>query len=139
DLFLDARYHGPSYSFNFAGLGNDTELQVDNIEYYRVRQERIFLYPAIKRRSEGPSGYITLGPSLDMARVEDTPNRFISNYDPTGNIFDRKRFLGGLLGLHYDNVDNVFSPHSGLRFESTVNWTTLLNGGDSFTGVRTKL
>ena len=139
DLFVDTRFHGPSYSFNFAGLGNDTELQVDNIEYYRVRQERIFLYAAIKRRFAGPSGYFTLGPSLDIARVDDTPNRFISNYDPTGNIFDRKRFLGGLLGLHYDNVDNVFSPRSGLRFESIVNWTKLLNGGDSFTGLRARL
>lgn len=139
DFLLDTRYHGPTYSFNFAGLGNNTERSVKNLQYYRVRQEQIFIHPAIKKRFAGQSGYFTLGPVMDLSRIEDTPNRFISHYDSAGDVFERKHFLGGLLGFHYDNVDNEFSPHSGLRFETAANWSNNLSNGNSFTGLRTKL
>ncbi len=124
DFFLDAQYRGPTYSFNFSGLGNNTTRPVDDPIYYRVRQERIFLYPAIKKRFSGQSGYFTIGPTFDISKIDDTPDRFISDYDPSGSIFSRKSFIGGLLGFHFDNTDNTFAPHSGIRFQATANWAT---------------
>ena len=38
DLYFDARYHGPSFSFNYAGLGNETTRPEDDPNFYRVRQ-----------------------------------------------------------------------------------------------------
>ncbi len=123
DIFLDARYRGPTYSFNFSGLGNNSTRPVDDPTYYRVIQERIFLYPAIKKRFAGRGGYFTIGPTLDISKIDETPDRYISSY-PAADIFSRKSFVGGLLGFHFNNVDNHFAPHSGIRFQATANWAT---------------
>jgi hypothetical protein len=139
DLFVDAQYHGPSYSFNFSGIGNESIRTDDDAQYYRVRQERIQLYPALKKRFAGLSGYFTVGPTLDISKIDDTPERFISNYDPTGNIFERKTFVGGLFGLHFENIDNLFSPHSGVRFETNVNWAKPTSENTNFAILHTKI
>ena len=128
DFFFDARYHGPTYAFNFADIGNNTVRTVDNPNYYRVRQSSTRIYPAIKKRFAGNSGYITLGPVLETSEIQDTKGRFIDTYGTGENqgIFDRKFYGGAELGLNYNNVDNFFSPHRGIRFYTGFNWTANL-------------
>ncbi|GAA5219771.1 metallophosphoesterase [Membranihabitans marinus] len=139
DFYLNTRYHGPTYSFNYAGLGNETIRSVDNQQYYRVRQERFYIYPAIKKRFAGQSGFLTLGPTLDLSQIEYTANRLISNLEPSDDIFDTKQFIGGLLGLYYNNLDNTFAPHSGIQFESSAQWNTLMSSDKNFTALRASL
>ncbi|HTF21445.1 MAG TPA: metallophosphoesterase [Chryseolinea sp.] len=141
DVFVDAQYHGPSYAFNFAGLGNETKRPIDDPNYYRVRQEALFLKPALKKRFAGISGYFTLGPTFLFAHTENTNGRFIQEFGENGNedIFDRVYYAGARAGLHYNNVDNFFSPHSGVRLNSTFDWMDNLNGNNSFTAWRNTL
>lgn len=141
DVFIDARYHGPSYAFNFAGLGNETTRPVDDPNYYRVRQEALFLQPALKKRFAGISGYFTLGPTFLFAHTENTDGRFIQDFGERGNgdIFDRMYFAGARVGMHYNNVDNFFAPHAGIRLNSTFDWMDNLNENKSFTAWRNTL
>jgi len=141
DFYLDARYHGPSYAFNFAGLGNDTQRPVDDPDYYRVRQGLIHIYPALKRRFAGVSGYFTVGPTFTTTRVENTEGRFIREYGEqvSYNIFEQKYFAGVRLGFHYNNVDNVFSPHSGIRFNTTFDGVDNIRDDKGFTSLRSQL
>ena len=141
DVFLDARYHGPSYAFNFAGLGNETKRPVDNPNYYRVRQEGLFLLPALKKRFAGISGYFTVGPTFLFVHTEDTDGRFIHDYGEDGNehIFDRLYYAGARAGFHYNNVDNFFAPHSGIRLSSTIDWMENLENEKAFTAWRNSL
>ena len=141
DFYLEARYHGPSYAFNFAGLGNNSMRPVDDPDFYRVRQEMIYLYPAFKRRFAGVGGFFTIGPTLETSDIENTSGRFINIYGNGENeaIFEQKYFAGTKIGFHYDNVDNFFSPHSGIRFHSTFNFIHNLAEEKSFTAWRTQL
>lgn len=141
DLYLEARYHGPGYAFNFAGLGNNSTRPVDDPDYYRVRQSMIYLYPALKKTFSGNGGYFTVGPSLEIARIEDTPGRFISDYGTEGNrnLFDRQYFAGVKVGFHYSNVDNNFAPHEGIRFNTDISWNNNLKNGDNYTAWRVQL
>lgn len=141
DLFVDARYHGPTYAFNFAGLGNDSRRPVDNPDYYRVRQSLVYLYPALKKRFAGISGYFTVGPTFASTHIENTAGRFIQTYETPGeeDIFEDKYFAGARVGFHYNNVDNLFSPHSGVRFNTTFDWTDNLGYDRRFTSLRSNL
>jgi hypothetical protein len=141
DLYLDTRYHGPSFSFNFAGLGNDSERPVDDPNYYRVRQGLIYIHPAIKKRFAGVAGYFTLGPTFQTANIENTPGRYIGEYGTGENehIFEHKYFAGAQLGFHYNNVDNFFQPHSGIRFNLTANWVDNFNVDKNFTSLQSQL
>jgi hypothetical protein len=141
DLYLDARYHGPSYSFNFAGLGNESTRPIDDPNFYRVRQGMISLYPALKKRFAGVAGYFTLGPTFQTTNIENTSGRYISIYGTGENehIFDHKYFAGAQLGFHYNNVDNFFQPHSGIRFNLILNWVDNFNVGENFTSIRSQL
>lgn len=141
DLFVDARYNGPSYAFNFAGKGNETTRPVDDPDYYRVRQEGLFLQPSLKKRFAGVGGYFTLGPSFMFTHIQDTEGRYIQDYGENGNehIFDDMYFAGARAGLHYNNVDNFYSPHSGIRLNSTLDWVDNLNESKTFTAWRNTL
>ncbi len=141
DFYLDAVYHGPTYAFNFAGLGNNSVRPVDDPDFYRVRQGLVRLYPAIKKRFAGVSGYFTVGPTFETANIEDTPGRFITQYGVGENedIFEHKYFAGTEVGFHFNNVDNIFSPHSGIRFNTTFNWVNNIRADQNFTSWRASL
>ncbi|MEO5976034.1 MAG: metallophosphoesterase [Chryseolinea sp.] len=141
DVYIDARYHGPTFAFNFAGIGNDTRRVVKNANFYRVRQDLIYVYPALKKRFAGLSGYFTLGPTFSATHVQNTNGRFIQSYgeDSRQYIFEQKYFGGARLGFHYNNVDNLFSPHSGVKFNTTLDWTDNFNEDKQFTSLRSQL
>jgi len=140
DLYLEGRYHGPSYAFNFAGLGNNSIRSVGDPDYYRVRQGEVYLYPALKRKFSGMAGYFTVGPTIQITKTQNTQGRFISQYgaDDEQNLFERKYFAGAKVGFHYDNVDNQFSPHEGIRLKSTFDWTHNVKNGDQFSNWTTE-
>ena len=137
DLYFDARYHGPSFSFNFAGLGNETTRPEDDPNFYRVRQGMIYLYPALKRRFAGIAGYFTVGPQFQTTNIENTGGRYISGADES--VFEQKYFAGAQAGFHYNNVDNFFQPHSGIRFNLNLHWAENFNIHENFTGIRSQL
>jgi hypothetical protein len=140
DFLLDLRYHGPTYAFNFAEVGNNTIRDVDNANYYRVRQSSTRLYPALKKRIGGNnSGYFSIGPVLETSEIQNTAGRFISTYGEGVNkgIFDRKFYGGAQFDFNYNNVDNFFSPHRGVRFYTAFNWTSnLKEQNKKFTSLR---
>ena len=141
DFYLDTYYHGPSYAFNYAGLGNNSERPVDNPNFYRVRQSAFHVYPAIKKHFAGNSGFVTLGPLFEISDVAATPGRFITsdNNQLPDDIFKTKYYSGGQLMFNFSSVDNIFAPHSGIRFRSGLNYTKNLKEDKSFTGLKAQL
>jgi hypothetical protein len=138
DFYLDTYYRGPTYAFNYAGLGNTSERKVDDADFYRVRQSVLHIYPAIKKRFGGNSGFITLGPVFEISDVQATAGRFItSKENGLGDaIFKTKYFSGAKLMFDFNSVDNIFQPHSGIRFHTGVNWTSDLNSKNNFASLR---
>jgi hypothetical protein len=133
DFYLDAHYKGPTFSFNYAGLGNDSKRMVDDANYYRVRQSELQVFPAIKKRL-GLNGFVALGPTFSLSDIQDTEGRFISsgNTGLSGDIFDTRYYGGGQLLLSFNNVDNAMAPHSGIRFFSGFSYTNNLKNNKDF-------
>ena len=130
DFYFDARLNGPTYAFNYAGIGNETRRAKDDdsANYYRVRQSAIRLYPAIKKRFGGTSGFITLGPTLEVSDVQATGGRYITSAVPgiDSTIFNTKYFSGAKLMVNFDNADNMMAPRNGIRFNAAYAWTVNL-------------
>jgi len=101
----------------------------------------ISIDPALKKRFAGVAGYFTLGPTFQTTNIENTPGRYISIYGTGENehIFEHKYFAGAQLGFHYNNVDNFFQPHSGIRFNLILNWVDNFNVDENFTSIRSQL
>ncbi|MCF0055968.1 metallophosphoesterase [Dyadobacter sp. CY356] len=141
DFYLDAFYHGPAYAFNYAGLGNESQRPVSDPNFYRVRQKAIHIYPSIKKRF-GNNGFVTLGPILDISKIQQTAGRYITVADGDLNkddIFNTKYFSGGKATFDFNNVDNIYSPHSGIRFHTDLSWVKNLKENKNFTGLRAQL
>ncbi len=138
DFYLDTYYRGPTYAFNYAGLGNNSTRPVDDADYYRVRQSAVHIYPAIKKHFAGNNGFIALGPSFDLTDIQPTRGRFITSAenDLDADIFQTKYFGGARFLFDFNSVDNIFAPHSGIRFRTSLNWTSNLKEDQQFTGLR---
>jgi hypothetical protein len=140
DLYIDALFKNKTYAFNFAGIGNDTERPVDDADYYRVRQSELLVYAAYKKRL-GINGFFAAGPFLQVSDIENTPGRFISDSSSIfkENIFTTTNFTGLRTILEFNNVDNAMSPHSGIRFNTSLNYFKGINNNVNFTSWRIQL
>ncbi|NIJ53139.1 hypothetical protein FHS68_002309 [Dyadobacter arcticus] len=138
DFYLDTYYHGPTYAFNYAGLGNNSVRIGDDANYYRVRQSALHIYPAIKKRFGGNSGFLTLGPFIEASDIQATAGRFITSSENglSEDIFKTKCFGGAKFQFDFNSVDNIFAPHSGIRFHTIINWTSNLKNDRNFGSLR---
>ncbi|QRR03904.1 metallophosphoesterase [Dyadobacter sandarakinus] len=141
DFYLDTYYRGPTYAFNFSGLGNASQRPVDDADYYRVRQTALRLYPALKKRFGGHTGFVSLGPVFALSKIQDTPGRYITSHENglPANVFNTRYFGGGRLQLDLSSVDNIFAPHSGIRFHSGLDWTHNFQNGRQFAALQAQL
>ncbi|MBL7774356.1 MAG: metallophosphoesterase, partial [Saprospiraceae bacterium] len=132
DFMLETQFSGPSYAFNYFGMGNNAQADFENrdIDYYRVRQGQVFLFPAIKKRFAGNSGKFFFGPVLDSRDLEDTQGRFIVS--PESGLaapdFEKQHFGGGRAGLKFNSLDNWQNPHKGIIFNTVFTYLNHLNG-----------
>jgi hypothetical protein len=141
DLYLDTYYHGPTYAFNYTGLGNESVRIVDPENYYRVRQSAIHIFPAVKKGFAGNSGFFALGPLFEISDIHRSAGRFVTT-DASGlteDVFKTKYFGGAQFLFDFNNVDNYFAPHKGIHLRTTMNWTANLKEDRNYTGLRASL
>ncbi|MEO6684499.1 MAG: BamA/TamA family outer membrane protein, partial [Dyadobacter sp.] len=55
------------------------------------------------------------------------------------DVFKTKYYSGGQLLFNFSSVDNIFSPHSGLRFNAGLNYTKNLKEDKSFSGLKAQI
>jgi len=134
DFLLDTYHHGPTYTFNFSGLGNSSIRDPESLNYYRVRQSAIRIYPALKKRFAGNNGYFSIGPLIETSQIQLTPGRFIEDYIGDDKyLLDRKYFGGAEAVINVNSVDNYFTPHHGIRFITSANWISNISDKKDFT------
>lgn len=140
DFYLDSYYRGPRYAFNYAGLGNGSERPVDDANFYRVRQSAFYVYPALKKRFAGHNGFVTLGPFFEVSDIQATAGRYITSVENglPSDIFKTKYYSGAKFTFNFSSIDNIFAPHSGIRFNAGLNWTSDLKSDKNFAGLNAK-
>lgn len=132
DFYLDAFYKGPNFAFNYAGIGNETKRPVDDANYYRVRQQEIAVYPAIKKRLSINS-FAALGPVFLSNEIQATDGRYLTDSLGTKDpVFERKNFTGARLLFEFNSLDNYTVPHSGIKFKTSLNYLENLKANDNF-------
>lgn len=135
DFYLDGTFKNDSYSSNYFGFGNGSIANVDSlgIDFYRVREGLIRIYPAIKKRLGTVQNYMTLGPVFERSTIDNTPNRILV-VDPDGdipdNIFTARNRIGAEFGFNYYNVDDRVVPHRGLDLVLNAKWMNSLDDTD---------
>ena len=118
DMEVNMAFKGPNFVNNFFGYGNETKYNEDeqDISFYRARVRSFKINTLFIKNLVG-NQKIYIGPAYETYRVENTPNRFISQTEEnesTGtSIFKRKDYAGLKLGLQFDNRDNKFLPTNG--------------------------
>lgn len=126
DFLLETQVSGPSYAFNYFGFGNDAmaDFEKNDIDFYRVRQSMVRLFPALKKRFAGGNGQFFIGPWLEMRKLEATQGRFIVSDDAglQSADFDLQYFGGARIGLRFNSLDNWLSPRKGLIFNTTLGY-----------------
>ena len=114
---LDALYQGKSYVENFFGFGNDSPMDVDDLDYYRINKRSIRIVPALTYGGdEGHTFRIKLG--AQSHKVFDNDDRFIGNPENglPDDVFEDRRFVVSGLQYGFSSFDDPINTHRGFRF-----------------------
>jgi len=110
-LKVSAGYKGPSWNFNYFGLGNDTDNEAEERRFNRVRQEGLHISVGIEEKINLPW---TFGAGLlhERYRLRDNSDRFVEK--PAANVpqelFDWNSY-SSLYGLiRFDVADDPLDP-----------------------------
>ena len=120
-LQLHAKVTSDNYSFNFFGWGNESVYDYSkNLDHYRVKKEELSFSPSLLKRLRGGT-QLKLTGTLESIEIEDTPTRFINNFDANPTlIFDTNYFWGGEVNFNHNRVDNASFPTKGMNFDLTL-------------------
>lgn len=122
DLHLEARYHSPTYTRNFYGLGNETENDEDaDKNYYRVRISE-FSFGYSLNRKLGDKHNISFGTTFQSVKVQDNENRFVtSGYSKVDtSVFEREKYTRTQLGYQFNTVNNALYPTKGIKLQTNA-------------------
>ncbi|NRA93495.1 MAG: phosphoesterase, partial [Psychroserpens sp.] len=139
NLGLNARFASPSFAVNFFGFGNSTpNLSTDNpngseedLDFNRVRQSTYKVGTSLIKRGEYGSKW-ELGVNFESIEIENTDDRFISNFYPANFDPERDNFFNSELSYRFTNVDEKAFPTLGLDFGLTLGYTNNLDNSNSF-------
>jgi len=134
DFLLEASWKNSSYATNYFGYGNGSIAKVDElgIEFYRVREGLIRLYPAFKKRLGDLKDYFTFGPVFERSNIKNTANRILTTDLETvpEDVFVTRNRIGAEVGFIYQNVDNKAIPHQGINVLANGKWMNSLDDTD---------
>lgn len=139
NLGVKARFASPNYADNFFGFGNSTSnLSVDNpngdeedIDFNRVRHSTYALGTSLLKRGEYGSKW-SFGVNIESIEVENTDERFISEFYPTNFNPDRDNFFKTELEYGFTNVDEKAFPTLGLDFNITLGYSNNLDNSNNY-------
>ena len=134
DFNLRAEYQGAQFTTNFFGLGNETPNN-RSIDFYRIDQEILRIFPALQKRMAGDDIRFRAGPKFMMTDFEDRSESFINTVAPSlsEEIFERKFFGGARAELNWDGRDNFLYTRRGGKLNLYGEWANNLeNGNDAF-------
>ncbi len=137
NLRVESLYTSNNFARNFFGFGNDTDNNDDDdgLDFNRVRTSIFNLKVGLLRKGIFGSDF-GFRAILEGIRIEDTPNRFITNLVPVTNTdFYERRYFAGLESIfNYESVDDAINPTRGMKFHVDLGAKTDLDASDSTFG-----
>jgi len=128
NVLLHLTYRDPMYAQNYFGMGNKTEKQSDDKEYHHVRIGKIEVHPELSRTIDRSS--FSAGLFYQKYRVEETPERYISDAELDPEVFETQDYAGFNLGYLFDSRDSRTLPTRGLYWKSDASFNYDLDRED---------
>jgi len=123
DLVWEADVRAPQYSFNYFGVGNESEYNHESrdIAFYRARFNWYELKAGLQSKL-GESGSLTFGPQFQAFKFnqDDNSNKFITSQESglDQNDLDQTKLYTGVSGkIVFDTRDQKHMPTRGVYFE----------------------
>ena len=138
DLLLKGELGLPEVN-NFFGLGNNTEIEKNNYDYYRTRFRAIELQVLIRQRiferlqlMAGPYFYHY------WSKYSENENSILGKPSYGGldsaDIYSKKTYLGLKFAMKFDNRNNEVFPTRGITWNNEfVSTAGLTDGSDPYT------
>jgi hypothetical protein len=137
DFVLESHYRSPDYIVNFFGLGNETvefeseEEGVEDLDYNRTRQERIYLHPQFRYRGRNSRFRVSAGPYYQRVSVDSTEGRLIAISDQVReDVFEPQQFAGLKVGLGLNTLAMPHIQDEGIDFQVFGGYTWNLGARD---------
>lgn len=141
DVMFDAAYLSPNNIRNFYGLGNRTENDARDREFYQARLTQFRVSPTLYKDIEQGATF-RLGPSLQVTDVDEKSDRFV-NQPQAGiseNTFSTQVFGGFDAEVVVDTRDNAINPRQGFRWTNLAQLNIgLRNTKDTFVSLSSDL
>ncbi|MGC1632478.1 MAG: phosphoesterase, partial [Gelidibacter sp.] len=141
NIFLDwnlnvgGLFTSPSYSNNFFGYGNESVSYGANYNFNRVKKSIYSGHVGIVKRSAFGSDY-GFKALLESVKLSNSPERFISDFQPASNAeYYERHYFGGLEAAYdYLSADNIMNPTRGMTFKLNIGAKTNLQDVDAAFG-----
>ncbi|NNC49403.1 MAG: phosphoesterase, partial [Flaviramulus sp.] len=117
NLNIGGQFTTENFTNNFFGYGNETLNNDDDLDYNRVKTSIYAVKAGIIKKGNFGSDY-GFRALLEGIDIDETVDRFISDFMPTGNTeFYERRFFGGIEAeFRYKSFDNTINPSKGMTF-----------------------
>lgn len=123
NFLLGGHFKNPNFSENFFGFGNETINQDYEFDFGKdYNRVRIGGYGgSIGVKKDSPYGSIfQFIAKFEGIKIEDTPNRFITDFTPTQLELDKTHYFATVEGTYqYESYDNKVNPTRGMDFTLT--------------------
>jgi hypothetical protein len=118
DLNLAAAYRGPRYILNYYGLGNNTELVVDERSFYRTKAKNWYVSPGVSR--DWSKNSLRFGLQFETMQVLPTEGKFVaSTYSELDSSIFTTKYFGGVNGSwQYSTRNSSKFPTKGIGIET---------------------
>jgi len=132
DFLLNGIFRNNRFTLNFFGIGNDSERLIDDRQFYRINQRKIFGEIGLQKRFANDIGRLSIRPSVFSLEIEDSNDRFIDG-DNTGlsvEDFEARTYGKIAANLNAKSVDNNISPKDGFQSNIHAGYTINFTGSE---------
>lgn len=131
DLALGAEYDAIRWT-NFYGVGNETKMLTDDIEYYRLRSREWFANVGLSRGFSNSRIGITAF-YQDVKNKNDTARYVSKVYHVTNpDVYDNNPYAGVQLSYSYTSLNDSIVPVKGINVVTTGTLTNNFNQKEFF-------
>jgi len=128
DIVGSLKIKGDKYSYNFFGMGNESDPAQDGVDFYRVFQGLLHLDLGIQRRFASDIGSFSIRPMIERTDPTVDVDKFVNqeNNGLAAENYETRWFAGTKASLNFSNVNRDLAPKNGFKFKNNFRWQTNL-------------
>lgn len=132
NLQINAEFSIPRNVDNFFGMGNQSNKEFDEKNYYSARYRLVWINPMIAKALSKKVD-LSYGIFYKHIQLSDTAGKFVGSLYPDifeGDAYKEKNYLGASVILDIDNRNNKINPTRGTRWVNEAHFYGNVNGQD---------